>query len=158
MLLLRDFDGNLRAHDVGLVEWIMAHCCVGRLDRALGRGKSPEGSLLLALRAHELVRPAIRREFADRLERHLEDAAQPVRFVVSACVPIRRERVIESETKLRILIERLRAPGPIPARGVALVSVLLTDGAGPLFGRNCTHSLTAEVTLAIDALDPLDGW
>jgi hypothetical protein len=44
------------------------------------------------------------------------------------------------------------------ARGPALVTVLLTDGYGPLYQPNCTPDLRARLHDTINALDPIWSW
>jgi len=43
------------------------------------------------------------------------------------------ERVRQSAPQLAALASRLVEPGPVPVRGVAMVSGLLADGTGPLY-------------------------
>ena len=158
MLLLGDVASGLYGRDVRFGEWLAARVLVDQLDRALAGGKTPETSARLALRAQELVRPTTLRRFAARLERHLEEAQQPDRFFLSARVPARRKRVVESEAAIRVLIERLRGAGLASARGAALVSVLLHDGSGPLYGQGSTRSLSAQIDEAIEALNSICAW
>ena len=57
---------------------------------------------------------------------------------------------------LRELVRRLRTNGPVSAQGVAMVRVLLTDGAGPLhYGDG---DLRLAVRAAMLALDPPSHW
>lgn len=158
MLLLGDLDRGLRVHRASLPVRLAVRLNPGRLDRPLARGTAPETSAALALRAYSLARPALRRDLAGRLDRILAEASRPLVWSVSACVPVRREQVRQSAPLLLALIERLRAPGPLPARGVAAVILLLSDGSGPPFGKSCTRSLSVELGAAIAALDPLGHW
>jgi hypothetical protein len=48
----------------------------------------------------------------------------------------------------------LRAPLPVAAAGVATASVLLTDGAGPVYNRRAGVALRDALRLAIAQLDP----
>jgi hypothetical protein len=70
-------------------------------------------------------------------------------------VPICRDRVRESAEEFGDLIRRLLADGPVAARGVALASILLSDGSGPLYQRGNTDDVRARVREAVNALDPL---
>ena len=56
-------------------------------------------------------------------------------------------RVREAQPELEDLIDRLLAPVPVPARGVALVRLLLRDGAGPLFRYESEADLCQQVRL-----------
>jgi hypothetical protein len=69
-------------------------------------------------------------------------------------VPVCRERVTDSAEELGDLIRRLLGGGPVAARGVALASVLLTDGSGPLYRRASADDLRARVREAVNALGP----
>jgi len=68
-------------------------------------------------------------------------------------VPVCRDRVRDSSEELGDLIRRLLAGGPVAARGVALASVLLSDGSGPLYHRASADDVRARVREAVDALD-----
>ena len=46
----------------------------------------------------------------------------------------------------------LAGPGPVPARGVAMVSLLLTDGAGPLYREASAEDLGDLIDKATRAL------
>ena len=69
-------------------------------------------------------------------------------------MPIRRERLHRAEPEIRELIEALRASGPIPARGVAIATNLLTDGGGPIYNAKASDDLTATVIRAMKHLNP----
>jgi hypothetical protein len=52
-----------------------------------------------------------------------------------------------------VLLSALATSLPVPARGVAMASRLLSDGTGPLYNRNCPVHLSdalAEVTAQLD--------
>ncbi|HEY1628105.1 MAG TPA: hypothetical protein VGG16_30385 [Streptosporangiaceae bacterium] len=50
------------------------------------------------------------------------------------------------------MAERLRAPGPVAARGVAMVCELLREGAGPLYRDRGPDALRHSVRRVIEAL------
>ena len=67
--------------------------------------------------------------------------------------PLCRDRIIEAAGEVRALLGALATPLPVPARGVAMASRLLSDGTGPLYNRNCPVPLSdalAEVTAQLD--------
>jgi hypothetical protein len=68
--------------------------------------------------------------------------------------PVCRDRVRDSAEELGDLIRRLLGGGPVAVRGVALASVLLSDGSGPLYRRSSAGDVRARVREAVDALDP----
>lgn len=67
-------------------------------------------------------------------------------------VPVCRARIRRSAPQLAALASQLTAPGPVPARGVAMVGLLLTDGLGPLYRPACREDLGAVVARAGAAL------
>ena len=69
-------------------------------------------------------------------------------------VPVCRDQVRECEDELGELIGRLRARGPVPARGVAKAGLLLADASGPLYRCSARDDLRAMVREAADALIP----
>jgi hypothetical protein len=51
------------------------------------------------------------------------------------------------------MLDALSSCRPVSARGVAMAGLLLSDGTGPLYNRNCPVRLTAalrEVTIHLD--------
>jgi hypothetical protein len=94
---------------------------------------------------------------ASRADRSLARAARGPQLPVARRprVPICRDRVRESAEDFGDLIRRLLADGPVAARGVALASILLSDGSGPLYQRGNTDDVRARVREAVNALDPL---
>lgn len=100
------------------------------LDRALIAGADPSASEQLAARAARLTSTSMRREVArglDRLATGPRDA--PRRWQV---LPFARAAAANA-TELHALAERLRGPGPVYASGIAMLSRLLTEGAGPAY-------------------------
>jgi hypothetical protein len=52
------------------------------------------------------------------------------------------------------MIEALLAPAPVSVRGPAMVSWLLSDGAGPLYDRRRSADVADALREAIAQLDP----
>jgi hypothetical protein len=145
---------------------LLARCQAGRLDRALAEGTSPEESASLAARAERLTSTEFRRDLAASLQRILmatgesprvrparpavasksPDAAHPPR------IPLSRARIGQSARPLAGLASRLSEPGPVPARGVAMVTRLLSDGTGPLYREACRDDLGVIIERARNAL------
>ena len=67
-------------------------------------------------------------------------------------IPIRPERVSPSAPLLAALVGCLVEPGPVPMPGVAMVSLLLADGMGPLYREACRDDLGAIIERATQAL------
>jgi hypothetical protein len=102
------------------------------LDRRLAAGAWPDGSRELACRARTLTGWRARHAYADGLERIVAEAEAPPHRLGSA-VPVDREEVLAARTELLRLAAALRAEPSPPVRAVAAASLLLTDGAGPVF-------------------------
>jgi len=139
---------------------VLARFFGASLDSALAAGSPPESSRLLAARAASLVGLHRRRSLAAGWKRLLRTAyrtvpsarAQPGR--AAGAVPVCADRIVAAEPAIRELIDRLTAPLPVPARGVAMARVLLTDANSPVYLRRSRVSLTGAVEAAAAQLDP----
>ena len=159
LILIDDLDQGVTAKSATPWEWFVSHVVAARLDRDLAAGASPDACPVLALRAQALVRPWMRRLLAGRVRQVLEEATDDgaLRFL-DPRIPVQRNRVLDADDALRSLIERLLLPGPVPARGVAVARLVLTDGAGPLYNPNCPDDLRGRVLAAVEQLEPLSNW
>jgi hypothetical protein len=101
-------------------------------------------------RARKLTRPRKRRRLAAGFERVIADAAAPPR-VLTAAIPIQRDNVIAASADLLELADRLRAPGPVYAQGVAMAAELLQNAGSALY-EPCAD-LRGAVRAALGALD-----
>jgi hypothetical protein len=124
------------------------------LDHKLAAGRSPESHRLLATRAHMLVSPALRRVLARNWENVVVQAHRPP-VMRNPRAPLNRAGVMACERQIQQMIEALVSAYPTPARGVAMASLLLRDGTGPLYHRR--GSLELEAAL-LDAVAQLDPW
>jgi hypothetical protein len=144
---------------------LLASCQAGRLDRELAEGASPEASAALAARAMRLTSTGFRSGLAASLRRIVVATGEPVPVrsaQVAApkspararppCVPLSHARISQSARLLADLASRLAAPGPVPVRGVAMVTRLLSEGAGPLYGEASRDDLSLIAELAAQAL------
>jgi hypothetical protein len=122
------------------------------LDEALADGASPLWTPELALRAGQLVSRGSRQRLATSLERLVKEAtrAVPPRAVA---VPLPRREILEAQTSLLGIAARLRDDRPVYARGMALLSRLLTDGSGPAYNPHAGGSLRHAVGAIAAALD-----
>ena len=153
MLLWHD-GTSLVAARPRLRDWFAARAGASRLDAWLAAGASPEATPALALRAQLLVRPSVRRAVADSLDRLTTRATDPSAAPIAA-VSLCRDRILRAVADLAELAHRLRAAGPVAARGVAEAAVLLSDGSGPLYNRGNREDLPDRVRGIIRDLDPL---
>jgi hypothetical protein len=123
------------------------------LDAQLAAGEQAEDNLLRAVRAGMLTAPSSRRTLAARWELVLADPTRrPSR--ASGRIPLQRTRVLAAQPDIRLMIAQLRAPAPVPARGVAIANLLLIDGSGPLYDAGSRTEVGAAVQDAIRYLDP----
>lgn len=123
------------------------------LDADLAAGLPPEMSPRHAARARRLVSPRARHALAGNWE-HLLLISHGATPGMSGRVPIHRQRLHRAEPEIRELIAALRATGPVPARGVAIATELLTDGSGPIYNAKAFYELTARVIQAVEHLNP----
>jgi len=152
LVLVGTADAGVLARRARLRDVLAAWWRAGSLERALARGVAPETEAALALRAQALIAPSVRAALARQLQRVVRDArggrARPVTRVAT-----RRREILDAAQELDLLARRLRAPGPVSARGVARVRVLLTDGCGPLYFRGATEELRVAVARALADLE-----
>jgi hypothetical protein len=163
-VLLDDDLGRLTVQRVSPWHRLLARVLAVRLDRQLASGTRPEADAVLAARAMFLTSARYRRALATSLRRMLAASAVPsarphpmaeARSPLAAFrphVPLRRDLIAGSAPELTGLANYLTAPRPVPARGVALVSQLLTDGSGPLYRAAAREDLGGLIDQASQAL------
>ena len=112
------------------------------LDLALIEGADPAASEQLAARAARLTSTSMRREVARGLDRlALDERETPKRWQVR---PFKRAATANAP-ELHALAARLREPAPLYARGIAMLSRLLTEGAGPAYTDRCGDLLARRL-------------
>ncbi len=158
-VLLRDGRDRLTLRRLRLRHRLLARCTAARLDRELAAGTSPETSPVHAARAIELTSMRLRRDLAASVHRILAAAGEPAAVILAPAadgrpprLPLCRARIRQSTALLAQLAVRLAAPGPVPARGVAIASQLLADGTGPLYRQACGEDLGHILHAATQAL------
>jgi hypothetical protein len=125
------------------------------LDARLADGANPLADRALGLRARQLLDPPMRHRLAFAIDTVLRDAHGPMTLErARQAARLNAGAIRAAEADLRALAARLRDPGPVAERGVAMTSVLLRDGNGPLFDRDATLPLTYCVRMALLCLDP----
>jgi hypothetical protein len=126
----------------------------------LANGEWPESRPALALRSARLIAPPMRRRLARSLRFHVDEARRrraPLHAPWPAAPPPLRaggSHVADAADELLALADLLEGLAPVEARGVALVSVLLTDADSPLHHNRGTSRLIAAARAAADALAP----
>jgi hypothetical protein len=121
------------------------------LDNELARGASPMHSRELALRARQLVEPERRERLASALESLCEHAQRA--SSTTSIVPLPRREITEAGASLQALAQRLRDARPVYAGGVAMISVLLRDGTGPVYTPGAGAALRRALLAVTTALD-----
>jgi hypothetical protein len=131
---------------------LAAQWYAGQLDRRLAQGTSPNATALLAIHAERITGPRGRARVAEGLARARRDA-HAAHSGFSAAIPPHASEVRAARTVLETLERRLLAPEPVTPRGVALLRVLLTDGAGPLYRPGEPGVLGSDLRAAAAALE-----
>jgi hypothetical protein len=120
-----------RAIEPGWATRISARIHSHALDRALIAGADPAESPKLAARAGRLTSRGHRMLMACGIERLLERAQEPPH--PRRAVAPQRATVAGHADQLWALAALLRGRTPLYARGIAMVTELLTDGTGPAY-------------------------
>ena len=122
------------------------------LDRRLASGRPPATGRVVAARAEYLL-SAARWKLAQSWQRVLDQARRAPR-ARNPHAPLCRVRIMDAESDVRTMLDALSSCRPVSARGVAMAGLLLSDGTGPLYNRNCPVSLTAALRDVTIHLDP----
>ena len=123
------------------------------LTRELARGADPMSSEELALRAAQLTSPRQRKDLVRTLRRVVNEAHcrtwHPPQTVI-----INQTEVIEAESAIAAMVERLTRVGPVCAEGMAVAEQVLTDGErSPLYNLVEPGTLRRQIRVATEALD-----
>jgi hypothetical protein len=121
-----------------------------KLDSLIADGVLPATDPELELRARQLARPAVRATVARALRRAMRAVEQRQRGEwQGARVPVAAASVRQCMPELRELARGLTDIRP-GIRGVAIASLLVTDGSGPLYA-NLGAERLRDVVLAAQA-------
>jgi hypothetical protein len=153
MLLIADERGCIYPATVRWRDRLIARFHPGPLDEALATGISPDASVVIALRARALTNMRSRQTLSRALQRAVGIAAGPARRQPLTVV-LNRRGIAAAASDIEELSSRLLDAGPVSARGVALVNILVTCGVGPLHNRRSSEQLISSVRRAIDCLRP----
>ncbi len=123
------------------------------LDSQFARGVETWRSSTHAARALQLTSDRSRSSLARALERLLKEAARPAALRRGGPVPICRSQVLEAESALRAIADRLRSRAPVDAHGIAGLLELLRDGCGPIYVRVPPGVLIARLQSLLAHLD-----
>jgi hypothetical protein len=154
MLVLADerYPGCVKVERTPALVRVRARVHAHQSDRALASGISPDSNACLSVRAHELIGCPKRVALARAIRRLVDDAGHPL-GPRSLHVPICRSKIRRSRDTLEDLADRLLSDGPLDARGLAQIRLLLSDGAGPFYDRPSANDLAPALESAIAALE-----
>ena len=136
-----------------LADRMLARALGASLDQQLATGCQPESSRLLASRARDIVSLRHRESLARSWD-HLLRVARRAPALRTAAVPLNAAAILAAEPAIRELMERLTAPLPVPAQGVAAATIPLTDATSPLYRGHGSEALSSLLDDAITQLDP----
>jgi hypothetical protein len=123
------------------------------LDAALAGGADPAQSEELELRATHLADRKTRNRLATVIT-HLIRIADGYRAPITTPNPPFRPKQVQANRSLLVeLAERLRGPRSVALRGMALTSLLLNDGRGPLTTESDSAILERAVRATLAALN-----
>jgi hypothetical protein len=123
------------------------------LDGLLAQGADPMDSDELSLRVGQLGSARSRARLACALRRAVELAdrqPEPSRMTRSQ---IRRTEIRANRELLLELADRVDSCGPVGVEGLGMTSLLIGDGASPLYDGDARRSVTVAAFTALVALD-----
>ncbi|MGV0746180.1 hypothetical protein [Mycolicibacterium sp. XJ870] len=103
-----------------------------RYDRQLLAGAAPEPGSALAVHVARSTSGSQRRQLASTMRYVLRELHEDP-ALYSSRIPLEDDTVASAATLIDEIRERLEAPRPVRAHGVARLRMLLSDGAGPLY-------------------------
>ena len=138
-----------------IADRMLARALGASLDQQLATGCPPESSRLLAARAQDIVSLPHRESLARSWD-HLLRVAWRAPTLRTPAVPLNAIAILAAEPAIRELMERLTAPLPVPAQGVAAATTPLTNATSPVYGRQSPDGLAGLARLLDDAINQLD--
>ncbi len=144
------------SHDNRPWDRLLARVRAPSLDCQLAAGYPVRTSRVLAIRAEEIASPAGRQELAWCWDHVLDQVRRPP-VPRTPRAPLCGDRIAAAERDVRAMLTVLTGVLPVSARGAAMASVLLSDGAGPLHNRHCPLDLGAEVREATRQMTAFAG-
>jgi len=124
------------------------------LDNQLASGRPAESSRLLAARAAAIVSPPVRDELSRSWRNVLSTARGTAQSPLARRMPMCRNRILDAEHDVEEMLKVLTSDLPLSAQGVAMSSVLITDGTGPLYNQRSPIDLHLALMDARRQLDP----
>jgi len=114
------------------------------LDRQLASGAPPGWSRSLSARAGRITSTERLRSLAENWEHLLQVSRRPA-VILTGRAPLCRDRILATEAEIREMVDALSEARLQSAAGVASASLLLRDGTGPLYNRQCRTDLAGAI-------------
>jgi len=126
------------------------------LDAQLAAGLAADDNRLRQVRARQLTSARCRAQLAAGWDGLLDRCCDPAvsQHGRRISVPVQVHQICAAAADIRRLAGALRTQRPVAVRGVAVASLLLTDGTGPVYNPAAAQRLQRLVRTAIDQLDP----
>ena len=143
---------------VRVLDRIQTRVSRDRLDAELAKGVPPDSSVVLSLRAKQLLTRSERLGLVRSLRRILSTSEQS--NTVRLGVPLNRDAIRNSRQQLEQLIDKLEGDLPVDVRSMASLHNLVVDGGSPLYLVSRSRDLKAELTalLAVVETTPDDSF
>jgi hypothetical protein len=123
------------------------------LDRDLAAGVDPISSDELSLRAGQLGSTKGRERLAMSLENVVTRAEAPLRDPRNLPPVLRRNQIRASRRRLLELADTVREADPLDTKTLAVVALMIEDGASPLYQGSPATDLAPAVCAVLTALD-----
>jgi hypothetical protein len=125
------------------------------LARELAAGGDPDATAELTVLGRQLIGLHTQQRLADTLERVMAAASRRPR-PPSVKVSLNRHEILGARDELAALAERLRDGTPAPVQGLAIATLLVHDGASPLYSRRAATDVLSQAREARERLnDPI---
>jgi len=124
------------------------------LDAEIAEGRTPDTERLRLVRAEMLTSAGTRLALAGEWELVLARSARPCNAGL-ARIPLQYRQVRAAAAGIHRLIAALSSGRAVNVQGIAMASLLLTDGTGPLYNPARSEDLRGGVSAALDHLDPM---
>ena len=122
-----------------------------RLDRALAGGADPTSTMALARRASWLTADRQRERMAEAINRLLAASRRAPTW--TSAVPLNRSQISTARALLLQIEAILLSEGPIYCQGIAMLRLLISDGASPLYSPARPGSLSIHLEAILEALE-----
>lgn len=148
--LLFDFQEPGDAAGASRLTRVRAHLLADRLDRQVDSGVPVSAGSALAVHIARLTSTRERDKLAHTLRRTVNEARRPGP-PLQPRIPVRASAIQSTLDLIGEVTLLLQGPGPVRARGMARLRLLLSDGTGPFYRRG-RGSLSAALRGVLAAL------